>query len=63
MIGANDPWVRITKSGDRYIYLTGFGRQCNNTLQVSDSGAAEDFEEVAKKAKEFLVKKLWRSLR
>jgi hypothetical protein len=63
MRGTNDPWVKITKSGENYIYLTGFGRESDNTLQVSDTGHSEDFNEVVKKAKEFLVKRLWRSLR
>ena len=57
-----EPWVKITKSGENYIYMTGVGCESDGNVQISETGNATDFNEVVKKAKEFLVKKLWRSL-
>jgi len=58
-----EPWIKITKSGENYIYVTGFGATSNGYVQLSDTGVETDFNEVTKKAKEFLTKKLWRNLR
>ena len=57
-----EPWVKITKSGENYVYMTGFGVESDGRVQISDTGNETDFNEVIKKAKEFLVRKLWRSL-
>lgn len=57
-----EPWVKITKSGENYVYMTGFGAESDGRVQISDTGMETDFNEVIKKSKEFLARKLWRSL-
>lgn len=56
-----EPWVKITKSGQSFVYMTGFGTESNGSVQVSDTGVEANFEDVAKKAKEFLERKTWRN--
>ena len=56
-----EPWVKITKSGENYIYMTGYGCESDGRVELGDTGCEADFNEVMKKSKEFLVKKLWRS--
>ena len=56
-----EPWVKITKSGESYIYMTGFGVESDGHVQIDATGVEVDFKEVMKKSKEFLARKLWRN--
>ena len=55
-----EPWVKITKSGQNFIYLTGFGTESDGNVQVNDTGTEVNFENAAKKAKAFLERKTWK---
>ncbi len=56
-----EPWVKITRDGEHYIYMTGFGCESDGRVELSDTGTETDFKEVMKKSKEFLTRELWRS--
>ena len=53
--------MKITRDGEHYIYMTGFGCESDGRVELSDTGVETNFNKVMKKSKEFLARKLWRN--